>query len=332
MTPTSKNRLSLAIGIIVALIFLYMAMRDTSLTQIIACLSDANLAFIPLVALALLLQFWFKALRWELLLRPFARTTPRQVFPATVVGYLANLVFPLYLGEIVRIYLLGRQLSLNYTPVLATVLLERFFDFLSVLLIVGLVLVLDPLVPPALKIVGMAAGIISIALLILVGAYLRWTDALTRLALGMTSFLPGTAQQKIAEQMELLAVGLQSIRNVRLLPAIAIASMLQWGFMGLCIFFGMMGTGVDAPISAGFVVLALTVMGVTLPSSPGFFGTIQLCFILGLTPYGVDVSQAFAASLFFHLTIYVTGWSAGLYFMRRSGLDFTTLKKAATER
>ena len=114
--------MSLAIGVSVAIIFLVVALRDAKFELIVASLATANLLFIPLVAGALLLQFWFKSLRWGMLLRPFSNVTSGQVFPATVVGYLANLVFPLYLGEIIRVYVLGRQLKLEYSSVLATVL------------------------------------------------------------------------------------------------------------------------------------------------------------------------------------------------------------------
>lgn len=306
-----------------------LALRDADLARIASSLANANFLFVIPIAIALMLQFWFKALRWRILLRPFTSATTAQIFPATVVGYLANLVFPAYLGEFARVYLLSKQLDLRYSPVLATVVLERFFDFLSVLFFVGLVLVADPRAPAELNAVGVVAGTASIVLLVCLMAFLLWTDVLTQWITRLTSFLPGAASDRIGEQIELGAVGLQSIRNKRDIPAIAATSLLQWGAMGTCIYLGMMGTDLGVPLSAGFVVLALTVMGVTLPSSPGFFGTIQLCFTLGLLPYGVMASEAFAASVFFHVTIYVTGWSAGLYYLHRSGLTLGGLRDAS---
>jgi len=327
LTPKTKTRLTLTLGIMIAIAFLMLALRDAEPSMIAASLAQSNYSFVLVVAFALMMQFWFKAWRWKLLLQPIKQATTSQIFPATVVGYLANLVFPVYLGEFARVYILGRQLDLRYSPVLATVVLERFFDFLSVLFIVGLVLVTEPKAPPELGIIGIVAGAASVTLILMLAAYLRWTEALTHIVLKLTAFLPASAGRKIAEQIELGAEGLQSIRNPRILPAILITSLLQWGAMGVCVYAGMLGTGVEAPLSAAFVVLALTVMGVTLPSSPGFFGTIQLCFTLGLAPYGILASQAFAASIFFHLTIYVTGWTAGLYFLRRSGLTLGGLRK-----
>lgn len=332
MTPRTKIRVALSIGFVFAIALMVLALRDADLSTIATSLANANFLFVLPVSAALMLQFWFKALRWKILLQPFTPVKTGQVFPATVVGYLANLVFPAYLGEFARVYLLGKQLRLSYSPVLATVVLERFFDFLSVLFFVGLVLIADSNAPAELNAVGYVAGTASVVLLLMLTAFLIWTSTLIRWVSKIAAMLPGNVSDRIAEQIELGAVGLQSIRNIRTIPAIVLTSLLQWGAMGVCIYLGMMGTGLQVPLSAAFVVLALTVMGVTLPSSPGFFGTIQLCFTLGLVPYGIMASEAFAASIFFHLTIYVAGWTAGLYYLHQSGLSLGGLREASIER
>jgi uncharacterized protein (TIRG00374 family) len=318
-------RLTLLIGVIFAIVFLLLALRDTDTRQIVASLADTRPLFVPLISAALMLQFWFKAVRWRVFLKPFSHARSSSVLQATVVGYLANLIFPLYVGEIARGYLLAKQLELRYAPVLATMLLERIFDFLSVLLIAGLILTFDKQAPGYLRTAGIGAGGAGLILLAALGIYLRWTDSISRWLTALAARVSTSLGRKVGEQIELGRLGLQAIREPRALPGLMLLSLMQWGAMGLCIFAGMLGVGLKAPVSAGFVVLALTVMAVTLPSSPGFFGTIQLSFTLGLSAYGVAASEAFAASALFHLTIYVTGWIAGLYFLRRTGLTLGKL-------
>ena len=330
MNSRSKARLTLTIGIAVAALFLWLSLRGTELGEIRSALGDANPIFVPFVAAALMLQFWFKAQRWGFFLKPFATgVTTRRVFPATVIGYLANLVFPLYVGELARAYVLGRHLNLEYSSVLATTFLERLFDLLAILFIVGLVLGSGQQVPREIEAVGQLAALLSVVLILSLGAFLVWTKQLTHLAVTVTSAISQRLGAVVAEQLALAGVGLSAVRNAHSIPKILLVSLLQWAAMGACIIGGMLGTGVDAPWSAGFVVLALTVMAVTLPSSPGFFGTIQLSFAIGLSAYGVDPSLAFAASVYFHLTIYVVGWLAGLLFLRRSGTSLSGLREAA---
>ena len=320
------------VGIAVAIGFLLLALRDTDPSRIASSFVDSDPRFLPLVAGALMLQFFFKALRWGILLRPFAGSSAvSTVMPATVVGYLANLVFPLYVGEIARAYLLGRQLDLPYSPVLATMVLERVFDFLSVLFFVGIVLIFDARAPDDLKTVGLAAAGASLLLITILAVFMRWTAEISALLVRIAALVSESLSIKLAEQIELGRQGLDGIRDPRTLPAIVLYSLLQWGAMGVCVFAGMLGTGIDAPLSAGFVVLALTVMAVTLPSSPGFFGTIQFCFTFGLAAYGIEASQAFAASVYFHLTIYVTGWMSGLYYLHRSDMTLGGLRQVSVQ-
>ena len=71
--------------------------------------------------------------------------------------------------------------------------------------------------------------------------------------------------------------------------------------------------------------------GVTVPSSPGFFGVIQVAFRLSLVPYGVGATDAVAASVYYQLTQWVTITLVGLYFLQRTGLKLGQLERAAEE-
>ena len=54
--------------------------------------------------------------------------------------------------------------------------------------------------------------------------------------------------------------------------------------MSGCIYFALQAFGIDVPYHAAIIVLVIIVAGLTLPTSPGFVGTIQYCFVLGLGP------------------------------------------------
>jgi uncharacterized membrane protein YbhN (UPF0104 family) len=75
--------------------------------------------------------------------------------------------------------------------------------------------------------------------------------------------------------------------------------------MSACVYLALLAVGVAAPASAAIVVLAVTVAGLTLPTGPGFVGTIQACFLVALTPYNVGAERAVSASFFYNLLITV---------------------------
>ena len=99
--------------------------------------------------------------------------------------------------------------------------------------------------------------------------------------------------------------------------------------MGLSIYIGFMAVGIAVPVSAGFIVLVLTSIGMTLPSGPGYIGTIQLAFVIGLRLYGVEATEAVAASIYFHFIAYAYSLIVGLYYLGRTGLTLTQAREVA---
>jgi uncharacterized membrane protein YbhN (UPF0104 family) len=68
-------------------------------------------------------------------------------------------------------------------------------------------------------------------------------------------------------------------------------------------------------------VLLLNVIGLTLPAAPGHVGTLQLAFIAGLAPFGVEAEEAFAASVIYNVLMVVPTVILGLPGLRRAGVE-----------
>jgi uncharacterized membrane protein YbhN (UPF0104 family) len=79
------------------------------------------------------------------------------------------------------------------------------------------------------------------------------------------------------------------------------------------------------------VILAFTFVGVTLPTTPGAVGTIQLSFTLALAPYGVSAGGAVAASVFWHVFAYCFVVSTGFFYFLRMGYSFGEIRRQARE-
>src|SRR5438105_4893404 len=130
-------------GIIVSLIFLVWALSKEDLGQVGQAILRANyLALLP----ALLLYFigvWVRAVRWRILLNPIAPEVGLyETFEVVVIGYMANDVLPARIGELVRAYVLSRREGIRKTGTLATILVERIFDGLTMVGIATAVILL----------------------------------------------------------------------------------------------------------------------------------------------------------------------------------------------
>jgi uncharacterized protein (TIRG00374 family) len=324
----NKQHLSIAAGIALSVVFLWLSLKDTDFAQIREALVHAQIVYaLPLLG-AVALFYWLKAVRVCLLLRPLRSISVSGIVPAMMIGFGANNLLPARLGDLARVYLLGRRHSLSKASILASMVVERLFDLLAALGLLALVVVTAQ-VPQALITPGYFIGGLELVLLGLTIAMVMWTRMLVSLVGAATGFLPAALRSGLTRHVELGATGTHAVKQPRLLFGIAFTSVLQSLLRATAMYLAVLAVGVNVPISAAFVLLALSTAAITLPSAPGFFGTIQLCFVLALKPYGVDASDAFAASVFYHVLEYLAVTSAGLYCLKGVGRDLGQIRKDA---
>jgi uncharacterized membrane protein YbhN (UPF0104 family) len=121
------------VGFLISAGFLYFAFRGQDFSQIRDSLRHVNYWYlIPAIGLYFL-GVLVRAFRWSVLLRPVRKMHAREIFPVTVVGFMANNILPLRTGEIVRAYVINRKYGIRKTAALATIAIERLFDGLTML-------------------------------------------------------------------------------------------------------------------------------------------------------------------------------------------------------
>lgn len=325
----SKQSLLTCLGIGVSAVFLWLSLRGTNFQEIGAALQQSRLWLALPFLLALFVFYWIKTWRWSILLAPLRHITTRSLFPPVMIGYGSNAILPMQLGELLRTYLVSKRFQLGITPVLASIALERMFDLMMVLLILGAALMFGTELSPILVNTGYFVATLASAILIASIAYVLWTEKFVAVFDRLTRFLPGKLQTRLVQQVKTGSGGLQAIKSVPLLSGIFATSIIMWGFMWLCVYVSLLALDIDCPPSAVFMVLLLTVVGVTLPTSPGYIGTIQLAYTLALKPYGVSAGQAFAASVFYHVLAYVSVVIVGLFFLRHLGYSVHQVRSEA---
>ena len=73
-------------------------------------------------------------------------------------------------------------------------------------------------------------------------------------------------------------------------------SLLQWGLVATCIYLSYRSIGIDASPWVALIILPLTIVGLTLPTAPAYVGTLQVCFLVALEPFGAPKENAIAAA------------------------------------
>src|SRR3954453_4090999 len=157
---------NVVISLLVSVVCLYFVLRNVQWSEVWNHLSQVNLGLFGLSMLLMLAAYFLMAWRWQHLLDPLevpgpsvngksdtASSSPTGVrhhagitrlYGMMMTGYFFNSFFPARAGDLVRAYLLGRSTGLRKTTVLATVVIEKAFDGIALLLMLLLSLVLLP--------------------------------------------------------------------------------------------------------------------------------------------------------------------------------------------
>ena len=331
--PANKSlRFSLiALGVFASATFLWLSFRNTDIAEIRTTLASANPYWVVPFLLLLFGFYWLKSRRWRDLLSPTRSLRSADLFPAVMIGYAGTAVLPMQMGELVRAFVVSRKQSMSYALVLGSIGIERVFDFLSVLAILGVVLVAGENIPQAMRMAGYVVATGCLIALTLTTLLVTQTEMILRFIRTAFGWLPKRFVQKTLEQMRQISMGFQVLRHPQVLIAVAVNSLVQWLLMGGCILFSLWAFDIDVPPTAAAMVLVATIIGVSLPTSPGYVGNIQLAFALALLPYGVSRESAIAASIYYHILAYVSVVVTGFIFLHRYGYQLGKLRREATD-
>jgi uncharacterized protein (TIRG00374 family) len=140
-----KRIIRLLIGVAISAFFIYLIVPSLHLPDVLESLRTANYWWILPGIAVYMVGLWVRAWRWHYTLRHIKSVPVPRLFPLVCIGYFGNNVYPLRAGEIIRSYGLKRTEEISITSSLATVLIERIFDGLTMLLFVFLALPFAPM-------------------------------------------------------------------------------------------------------------------------------------------------------------------------------------------
>lgn len=292
--------------------------------------------FYALAVNALLgLSFWSRTARWRLLLVPVKECPFKGLWDANLIGFMANNVLPARLGEFVRAFTAQQLAGVPASSALATIVVERILDGLTLLLILfGTLVFADP---------GRHAGAFSVAymrgagytllagyLLVLAVLYAlwRWPAA----TMGTICRLAGRLSPKLGAALEgILATfhqGLTVLGHTHHLPRLVLLTLGVWVPMVLEYWVFLPAMGLPPSLFMACMAFAGGSLAAAVPAGPGYVGTFQLACLWALSIAGAGPQRAANYSLVFWAVQYFPLTAAGLLTMWRRGLTLKGLRRA----
>ena len=297
------------IGILLSLVFGYFAFRGVEWDAVVVALGRTSL--VALIAPTALFGVFFvlRAYRWQWFVRPLEPLPVAPFFSATMIGFMANDVLPLRVGELIRAYALSQLTAVRLSTALATTVLERVWDMIILALLVVWIL---PRFPLPSWVAQTNLVLLVFGLVCLMGG---WFLARRKGGLQL-AWLP----EKVAALAQHFIDGLRALQNFSLVIRTVAVSLVIWLCMALYYWLLLWACGFRLPLEAGLVVMLVVAFGVALPAAPGFIGTFQYATILALSLFSIPKEEALGFSLVAHIAQLLPVIVAGLIALVRSGL------------
>jgi len=334
-----RSSIRAVIVLILAAALLMLFLYNVDLRGVAREIVHADLEWLALSLFTMLVNLSIRSWRWQYLLEPLGRPSFGSSFRATAVGFAASTVLPARAGEVIRPYFLSRQANLSATGAFATIILERVLDMITVLvLLAGYVVFLAPEATAAnrtafeaVKWAGLTAGagalVLLVVLFLLAGSPTRVAQALTRLE----TYLPSRLAGLLARVAEKFVTGLGAVRKPgRLLVALTLSFPL-WLSIGVGIWAVAVAFHLAVPFVGSFLVIALLVVGVAVPT-PGAVGGFHEAFRFAATTFfGAPDAAAVGAAIVLHLFTVVPTLMLGLLFAAHEGLNLSGMRTLANQ-
>jgi uncharacterized protein (TIRG00374 family) len=328
-----RKILSFLLGIGISAVLLFLILRNIDFQELYTALNDANYYWlIPNIFFVMLAMFQ-RAERWKYMLAPISSVSYGKLLAATCVGFMANNVLPLRLGEFVRAYSLSKQDNrITKSASLATIFIERIvFDLLALLLILTVIIIIAPMKimegDHKYAVMG-TLGVAIIGLLFAVAVVVR-PEGAGRLMTKYLFFLPGFLKSKVAETVMKFSKGLLFLKDLKYTAWVAGHTILIWLFMGISNIFIFFAFGFDLPIYASYILLIVVSISILIPSAPGFIGVYHAGVVFTLSRFGIDTANAVSCALVLHAAQYIPITLMGFYYMKKAHLSLKQLEADA---
>jgi uncharacterized protein (TIRG00374 family) len=303
------------VGLLATGAFTYLAVRDVRLAEAWEALRSSNYWWLVPSVAVLAVFIVIRALRWRYLFTPATRPPLRAVADALLIGYLFNNILPARAGEVARVVALKQRAGTSRAETAATVVIERGYDVLCLLMLLFATL---PWLPPVSWLptavylaialaVGLAAAIVVLSI---------WGDRALRLALRPFVRLP-FLRERIEGVTRNLGQGLAGLRRGRIGFAAFVWTTVSWLVLAISFWLVMLAFDLQlSPVAGLFVVIAVG-LAMILPSSPGSLGVFEAAVVLALSAYGISGSQALPYALVLHAVNFFPYLAVGFLVLHR---------------
>jgi len=276
-----------------------------------------------------ILSLWLRSLRWRVMLPAApAGGDKKGLFGATMIGFMVNNILPARVGEAVRVLILWKRNRYAPAAAVGSLLLERGIDALafgSLFYVPVFILGLERLRGPAVMVMAVSAAVIAGM------TFYAFVPAAARaMFTALTCLLPGTIRHKAQALLDQALSNLDWIFSPARTSAVILLSfgtVLCWPL----IIYLLVDAGGPFTLLHAMVAQSFAIVGVLIPLSPGYVGSLHAVLWQGLVILGVDKEAARAITIVYHAVSYIPITIIGLVYFMGTNISFREISRAGDD-
>jgi uncharacterized protein (TIRG00374 family) len=321
------------LGAGISAFFLIIALRGLHLADLWQTIKTAQYAWIIPGVLVYFLAVWARVWRWHYLLRTIKYIPLKAMWPPVVIGYMGNNVYPFRAGEVIRAYVLKRNEGVSVSASLATILVERIFDGLVMLIFVLVALPTVPNLPLWLKQIVIYASILFAGALLVLSVWAVKSDQAQKIyGYLINKYAPPQVRLSILSLANNFTKGLSSLRSFRDVVMVFTTSIVIWLLETVKYWFVMHAFSFIVSFFALMLMNGVVNLATTLPSAPGYIGTFDGPGIEVLKVFQVDPAVATGYTLVLHAALWLPITLLGFWYMARESLSWHEFTQVAEDK
>jgi len=340
-----KQYRQLIFGLVIALIALYYTLRNVSFSEVISSFKEMDYIYILPAIVIILLSYVFRAYRWQALLESSLKVNVGGLYSPMMVGFMGNFL-PARAAEILRPYLLSKKYDITFTAAFASIVMERLFDMIILLLIFIWVFWFEAdafssniefsgfsVQEMAIKF-GQICVLAVIALMVFIYLLLNHKKKVMKIVGWFLGFMNEKWADKIKHLLDEFTMVCEVVKNFGTLAKISVYSALVWvanifWVYPLYFAFDLQYKTIPSLLILGVMVAIL----ISILPTPGFLGSYNAGIVIAL-------HEVMGESEIKSVSLGMVGWAlfsgailaGGLYFIFHEHMSLKDLASVKRER
>ena len=285
----------------------WLVIKNVHWDELQDALFSADLALVGAACVLTTVAAYIRGVRWKLLLLN-ENTGATRLFLIEQTGAALDTLSPMrVLDEVVQVGILALRDKVKLGKILATIALQRTFEFATTVVVLGAGVLLLPQLrqfAPWIA-VGLVIGLAGLIALFSVGPLLSRIRVLSNI-------------QTVSQFASAIVLLRQQKR--RALAAFAL-SVAQTGLIGAVGWLVALATDLQVSLPAMIVItMSITFFSSTVPGLPMSIGTFEFAAVTILALWGIGREDAIAFALMLHAVLFLPPILFAIIFLPREGL------------